>query len=424
MIRWDLRGLPGAITGRPSMTRPAPVSGGFGAVLRVPEYRWLWLADVQSLVGDQLARVALSVLVYSQTGSGFLTAGVYGLTYLPALVGSVLLGSLADRLPRRGLLVVGDLLRALLLALMAVPGLPLAVLAALLVAAVVIGTPWKAAESALVADILAGERYVVGVGLRMATVQGAQLVGFALGGAAVAAVGARPALLIDAATFAVSAAMMRVGLTYRPAAKAGGELETARAERWFDGVRTAFGSRQLRLLLGLSWLAGLFIVPEGLAAPYADAIGGGASTVGILLAANPAGLLAGSLLYSRWLPPPLRTAAVGPLAVASGLPLLLCWGTPGLPVAVVLLALSGAASAYQVQVMTEFVTAVPGRRRGQAIAIASAGLLVAQGLGLVGGGALAQFWRVGPAIALSGGLGSLLAGWLAVGRARASGSPR
>jgi predicted MFS family arabinose efflux permease len=404
------------------MTQPAPPSGGFGAVLRVPEYRWLWLADVQSLVGDQLARVALSVLVYSQTGSGVLTAGVYGLTYLPALLGSVLLGSLADRLPRRGLLVVGDLLRAMLLALMAVPGLPLAVLAALLVVAVVIGTPWKAAESALVADILAGERYVVGVGLRVATVQGAQLVGFALGGAAVAAVGARPALLIDAATFAVSAAVMRLGLRDRPAAGAANEPGAPQAARWMDGVRAASGSRQLRLLLGLSWLAGLFIVPEGLAAPYADAIGGGASTVGILLAANPAGLLAGSLLYSRWLSPRLRTAAVGPLAVASGLPLLLCWNTPGLPVAVALLALSGAASAYQVQVMTEFVTAVPGRRRGQAIAIASAGLLVAQGLGLLGGGALAQFWRVGPAIAVSGGLGALLAGWLAAGRVRDSGS--
>ncbi len=82
---------------------------------------------MQSLVGDQLARVALSVLVFTQTGSGLLTAGVYALTYLPSLLGSILLGSLADRMPRRALLVTGDLVRAVLLAVMALPGVPLGV---------------------------------------------------------------------------------------------------------------------------------------------------------------------------------------------------------------------------------------------------------------------------------------------------------
>ncbi len=99
----------------------------FRQILRVREFRWLWLADMQSGVGDQLARVALSVLVFTETGSGLLTAGVYALTYLPALLGSILLGSLADRMPRRALLVTGDLVRAVLLAVMALPWVPLAV---------------------------------------------------------------------------------------------------------------------------------------------------------------------------------------------------------------------------------------------------------------------------------------------------------
>jgi hypothetical protein len=51
-------------------------------VSRVREFRWLWLADVQSLLGDQLARVALSVLVYERTGSSLLTAGIYALTFI------------------------------------------------------------------------------------------------------------------------------------------------------------------------------------------------------------------------------------------------------------------------------------------------------------------------------------------------------
>jgi len=66
-------------------------------VLRSREFRLLWLADAQSLLGDQLARVALSVLVYDRTGSGLVTAAVYALTFPPALFGSVLLGPAQGR---------------------------------------------------------------------------------------------------------------------------------------------------------------------------------------------------------------------------------------------------------------------------------------------------------------------------------------
>ncbi|HKC29402.1 MAG TPA: MFS transporter, partial [Jatrophihabitans sp.] len=132
-------------------------------MLAVREFRALWLAGLQSLLGDQLARVALSVLTFAETGSGLETAAVYSLTFLPALFGTPL-GALADRLPRRTLLIIGDLLRAGLLALLALPGLPLAAVMVIVFATILIGAPWKAAESALVADILAGEGYVLGSG--------------------------------------------------------------------------------------------------------------------------------------------------------------------------------------------------------------------------------------------------------------------
>ena len=61
----------------------------FSEVLRVREFRWLWLAGVQSLLGDQLARVALSVLVFDRTRSPFETAIVYGLTFAPSIIGGI-----------------------------------------------------------------------------------------------------------------------------------------------------------------------------------------------------------------------------------------------------------------------------------------------------------------------------------------------
>jgi len=392
---------------------PGPAAG-FAVLLGLREFRLLWLAQVQSLLGDQLARVALSVLVYDRTSSALATAVVYALSFLPALLGSVLLGPLADRLPRRALLVGADLVRAAVVAVMVLPGLPVAVLAALLVLAVLVGAPWQAAESALVVDILTTEDYALGLGLRSATGQAAQLVGFAVGGVAVAAVGARGALSVDAVTFLISAVLIRLGVRNRPASAHPGDAPTDPARRWLGGARMVLRDRRLRLLLCLSWVLGLLVVPEGLAAPYAQALGGGPRTVGLLLAAGPAGVLVGTVLYARWLSAPTRAALLGPFAAAAGLPLLACVSTPGLAITCLLWALSGAFTAYQVQVVTEFVGIIAPSIRGQGISIASAGLLAAQGIGLLAGGVITQLATPALAIAAAGGAAAVLGSALAL----------
>ena len=389
------------------------MAASFRTVFAHREFRVLWLAGAQSQIGDQLARVALSVLVFARTGSALATASVYALTYLPAMLGGVLLAGLADRYPRRGLLVVCDLIRAGLFAAMALSGLPLIVLAGLLVVAVLAGSPFKAAEPAVVADMFDGERYSLAIGLRTATVQAAQLIGFGVGGVAVSALGARPALVLDAATFAVSAGLLRVGLVGRPAATTGQERGTKRLRA---GLTLVFGDRRLRVLLGLSWLAGWWIVPEGLAAPYAAAHGGGAIAVGVLLAANPVGNLIGAMAITRWLPARIRTKAVGPLAIAAGLPLIACAANPPLAAAAVLWAFTGFCAAYQVQIVTEFVLGIRPEVRGRAIGVAGTGLLAAQGLGLLVGGALSQGLPTGVSIAVAGACGVALAVPLAIAR--------
>ena len=67
----------------------------------VGEFRYLWLAQVLSVLGDQLARVAMTVLVYDQTRSAFWAALTYAVTLVPWLLGGLALSGLADRLPRR-----------------------------------------------------------------------------------------------------------------------------------------------------------------------------------------------------------------------------------------------------------------------------------------------------------------------------------
>lgn len=391
----------------------------FRALFRNRSFAVLYVAQTQSLVGDQLARVALAVLVFSRTGSGLITAATYALTFLPAFLGGLLLTHFADTRPRRALMVACDVIRFALFALMAVPGLPLPLVSLALVIAVFVSTPYNAAEPAVVADLFQGPRYQMAIGLRTATSQATQLAGFAIGGVVVAAVGADRALAIDAATFAVAAVLVRVGLDRFPAPAAGVRARHQLAQ----GAAAIANNPALRLLLAFAWLDLFWIVPEGLAAPYAAGHGSGPIAVGVLLAAMPTGNLIGTLVLTRIVPVQVRSGSIGMLAAASGLPLVACLPGPPLWAAALLWALSGAFSSYLAVVIADFVGLVPSTVRGQAIGLASSSLLAVQGVGLILGGGLAVVLGNAAAVAAAGAAGSVLAVVLAFAYRRASGRP-
>ena len=78
-------------------------------VLAVSEFRALWSAQALSCAGDQFAQVAIAFVVYARTGSPFLTAAAYALTYLPPVLGGAALSGLADLFPRQQLMISLDL---------------------------------------------------------------------------------------------------------------------------------------------------------------------------------------------------------------------------------------------------------------------------------------------------------------------------
>jgi MFS family permease len=374
----------------------------FRDVLSVRGFRALWISQIQSLAGDQLARVALSVLVFTKTDSVALTALTYALTLLPAVVGGILFGGLADRYPRRHVMVVCDLLRAALVALMALPGEPLSIICILLVVVVIVGQPFLSAETAILPSLLTGERFVVGSGLRLLTSQAAQLAGFAVGGLVVAAVGVRAGLLINAATFLLSAVLIRFGVPV----SAPSDPQQA-GPRWFrpaelrDTVRYLWGNRRLRILAALAWLATFLVVPESLAAPYGAALGGGARMVGLLMAAPPAGMALGALVFVR-LPTSARERLLAPLVVLSAVPMALCAFKPTAAVSLVLWALLGVVTTYQIQVSAEFVGGLDDARRGQAIGLVGSGMIAVQGLGALAFGLLGEHIGPAPAVGVAG----------------------
>lgn len=401
--------------------------GALGAVFRVREFRVVWVAELLSIAGDQLARVALAVLVYGRTGSAAWAAATYALTFLPALLGGVLLSGLADRYRRREVMIASDVLRALLVGAMAIPRLPLWALCALLVVVVLLGSPHTAAQGALLPEILHGELYERGLAVRQITSQTAQLVGFASGGVLVAAISPSMALLGNAASFALSALLVRAGLVDRPRPGASDEGD-APADAPVGGLRGAVAALfeiatdpRRRALVLLAWLVGWYVVPEALAAPYAAQLGEGPAVVGVLMAADPLGSVIGAWLFVRFVPAQTRPRVVGVLAVGAGLPLVVCLFHPAVPLTLVLWAVSGMLStAYLLQTQASFVRATPVVGRGRAIGVAASGIIAAQGMAVLIGGVLADEWDPSTAIAVAGAVGALLSVGAAVAWHRAN----
>jgi MFS family permease len=381
-------------------------------VFAVTEFRALWSAQALSCAGDQFAQVAIAFMVYARTGSAFLTAAAYALTYLPPVIGGPLLSGLAGLLPRQQMMITLDLIRAGLVALMALPGLPFAVLCTLLFCTVLLGTPFSSARAALLPDVLRGEKYPLGSVIGSHTTQLSQIGGFLAGGALVAALGPYRALALDSLSFSLSAGILACWIRPRPAPSRSAAQPSPWEITW-EGVAAVFGSPVLRTLVLFGWLAGFTVVPEALAAPYARVLGGGATAIGLLMAAMPAGTVIGGFVVGRLLRPSDRMRPMGWLAMLSCAPLIFSLAHPPLAVLVMLWALAGAGGAYQLAAAAAFVTALPAARRVRAFAVAESGLLAAQGLGILTGGAVAQ--RVGApgAVALAGLIGLLAAAALA-----------
>jgi MFS family permease len=415
----------GAARTAPARAPRDPEKPTFRQVFAIAEFRALWLAQLLSVAGDQLARVAVTVLVFDHTHSALWTALTYAVTLLPWLFGGLALSGLADRLPRRQVMVACDLARLVLVGVMALVSAAdssvtaLWIMVALLFVVTLLDSPFKSARSAMMPDILTGERYVLGTAVTQITFQVGMVAGYAIGGLVVAFLGVRTALLADAATFAASAVLVQFWVRHRPAAARQAVSGPSRFAEIAAGVHLVFGDRTLRTLMLLGWLVAFYVVPMGLAAPYAASFHGSLAVpigTGLVFAAGPFGTALGAVVFGRMVPPPVRLRWMGPMAVAACGVLLFCWLPVGLIAALVIIIASGACASYQLAANAAFVATVPPQRRGQAFGLANGGMQVTQGLWIVLAGAAASSNLVTPgvAIAASGGLGAVLAAALAM----------
>jgi len=390
---------------------PEQAAATFRDVFAVAEFRALWLAQLLSVIGDQLARVALTVLVYDRTRSALLAAITFVVSIVPNFVGGIALAWLADRYPRRGVMIVCDLARCGLVLVMAIPGVPLAGMVTLLFVVTLVGAPFLSARAAILPDVLDGDRYVVGTAVSLTTFQFAQVIGFAVGGTIVGFFGTRPSLVIDAATFAASALIVRGWIRSRPApvtvSYQGGEIPKLAGV--IAGTRLVFANRILRRTMFFGWLAAFYNAPEGVVTPLARALSGGALAVGVILAAQALGETAGAIVFSRLVAPSVRLRFMGPLAVATCAVLILFACRPGLFLSLLILFASGLFASYQLAANAAFVSAAPHERRSQAFGLAQGGMSLGQGIVLVLAGAAADHHSPALVISVCGAVGAVLA---------------
>jgi predicted MFS family arabinose efflux permease len=395
-----------------SSSAPRPT---YRSVFAVAEFRALWLSYVLSAGGDRLALVAMTILVYARSNSPLLAAITFASGFVPYLFGGLFLSGLADRLPRRTVMVACDVARAVLVGLMLAPRMPIDALIALLYMVTVIQPPFDAARSAIVRDMMDAGRYPLATAVIQSTNRVVIVAGAAVGGLIVAVFGAWPALAADALTFVASGLLILVGIHARPAADSAGASGSPNPLlQLASGVRIVFGDPALRTLMCLGWLAAFYEVPEGLAVPYAAKLGGGAVAAGLLMATSQLGAAVATPIFTKRIGRLTRLKWMGPMALLTCGALVVTITRPGLYVSMVIFAVSNTLAMYQIAANTAFVERIPNERRGQAFGLANAGLMVGQGVAFAIAGAAAEVVPPSTVVALSGGLGALIACVLAL----------
>ncbi len=365
---------------------------GLRAVLANSGYRRLFAAQTVSRWGDTASTVALVVLVFQLTGSGLKVTGAVIAEILPMLMLGPVAGAVADRLPRIRVMVLADLWRMALAAMLPLASHHLAAVYAVafgLSAGTVFFSP---AAAAAVPSIVSEDELIAANSALWSAAVVSQIALAPLAGALVAAWGAGPAFYFNAVTFGFSAlTLARLRLPRPPLPVPAG----SQAGRVVEGIRLLAGDRLLRLLAIVQLLAALSAgATSALLVVLAERhLHAGPGGFGLLLGAIGAGAALGPLVLARLTSNPRRPALIfGPYLLRGAVDLILA-ATRSLPIAMGALALYGVGTSTGMVTYSALLQAhVPAGARGRVFAgfdmIWQAGRLASLALGGIAADAL------------------------------------
>lgn len=358
------------------------MNGVYSDVLRHPVARALYLSSTLSAVGTWIGFAALLVLAYDRSGTVVSSATLFAVQGVASLVGSAVIGPRLDRVDRRrGLVgVYGSGAAALVLPLVADGVWPVYV---------------AMAATGLLRPVAASLRYAVkgaelsddhiraSVSLTGSTLHLVAAVGVAVGGAVSVLLSPEVAIAVDAATFALAAALVSRLPGGRAEARGGGVLGGFRAWTSVPSARHALG-----LVVAGSTVGAL---PEVASVAAAD----GSGWLPAVMSAQAFGTAAAAFFAGRDV---TRDATVRMVALTVAALLLgaaVAGGHPSL-LAVANFAM-GVGFSFTVLAQGAFAASVDGDRLGVATASAITVVMVAEGLGAVVLGAVADRGSLGAA---------------------------
>ncbi|MGE5925951.1 MAG: MFS transporter [Gemmatimonadota bacterium] len=369
-------------------------------------YRLFISGQLISLIGTWMQSVAQSWLVYRLTGSPVLLGAVGFAGQIPVFLLAPVGGLVADRHDRRRILLVTQTV-SMVLAL-ALGGLTLsshievwhvAAIAALLGVVNGFDIPTR---QAFVTELVARQDLVNAIALNSSMFNGARIVGPAIAGIVVAAVGEGWCFLANGISYvAVLGGLVAIR---RPIPRREPRSGSAFAEA-AEGFRFAAGTGPVRALLLLLGLVSLTGMPYAVLMPVmaAGVLGVGASGLGTLMGASGAGALTGALLLARRGSVRGLGRWVALAAGGFGVSLILFSLSRWFWLSVVLLLPVGFAMMIQMSSSNTLIQSmVPDRLRGRVMAVYSMMFMGMAPFGALLAGLLAERFGAPATIALGG----------------------
>ncbi|MBE1537428.1 MFS transporter [Actinomadura algeriensis] len=359
-------------------------------LFRSPGFTPLFAASSAQSAALAVGGLALSVLVYDTTGSPLLAAlGMFGPAFAH-VVGALALLSAADRLPPRAAMAWTLTASGLGTGVLAVPGTPTWAMFAVVLGLGLVGAVLSGVRYGLLSQILPQDGYLIGRSVLNASNGIAQIAGFALGGALVAALSARGALLVAAGTYLLAASIARARLADRPPRAQG---RPSPAETW-RGNALLWSSRPRRYAYLAMWLPnGLIVGCEAVLVPFSP------EHAGWLLALTAVGMLAGDVLTGRFVPRAWRARLAVPLLMLLAVPYLVFALDPAVAVAGVAVLVASIGYGSTLLIQDRLMALTPDEIHGQALGLHSSGMMTMQGVSAALAGTVAEF--TSPATAMA-----------------------
>ena len=307
-----------------------------GGLWRHPDFLKLWSAETISQLGTQISLLAVPlVAILVLESSPFEVALLGTIEFLPFILISLPAGVWVDRLPRRPILILGDVGRALALASIPVAyALGILTIYQLYVVGFVVGVCtvfFDVAYMSYLPALVDRDRLVEGNSKLEISRSGAQIAGPGLAGAAIGVVGAPVAIILDAISFLGSAAFI-LGIrkrepTPRPAT-GGARRGPSMREEVIAGLRYVLGHRYLRSIALCTGTSNFFgnVLQSILLVYLVRQIGLTPQVIGLVFALGNIGFLTGAVLADRI----SARLGVGPTIIGAAL----VFGPSGLLVAV------------------------------------------------------------------------------------------